>query len=163
MIIRAVRESDIESLHQNRLCGLTKDETAELVRSGIDDEHGNEACFLVAAEQGGVVGMTTVRRLGHRTCRHRAELGGFVVVPAARGIGVARSIVEAAATRAAGWGCSILEVSCRGGTHAENAYLGLGFQVWGRLAGGYHDRDGLVFDEVRLWMSIAPDRPPQIP
>ncbi|MET9318057.1 GNAT family N-acetyltransferase [Kribbella sp. NPDC003505] len=155
MIIRPVRESDIDSLHQNRLCGLTIEETTEMVTSAIDQEPGHEFRFLVAAEQNaGVLGMTTVKRLEHRLCRHRAELGGFVIRPAARGTGLARRIVDAAASQAGEWGCSILELSCRGDTHAEAAYLGLGFEVWGRLPGGYRDHDGLVFDEVRLWMPL---------
>ncbi|TDW81322.1 GNAT family N-acetyltransferase [Kribbella sp. VKM Ac-2566] len=160
MIIRPVRESDIESLHQNRLCGLTIDETTTLVMSAIDEEHGRDSRFLVAAEKdGGVVGMTTVKRLEHRLCRHRAELGGLVILPVARGTGLARRIVDAAGSHASDWGCSILEVSCRGGTHAEKAYIGLGFQVWGQLPGGYHDHDGLVFDEVRLWTSLPTKTP----
>lgn len=159
MIIRPVRESDIESLHQNRLCGLTIDETTTLVMSAIDEEHWRESRFLVAAEEDGVVGMTTVKRLKHRLCRHRAELGGFVILPVARGTGLARRIVDAASSHASDWGCSILEVSCRGGTHAEKAYIGLGFRVWGQLPGGYHDRDGLVYDEVRLWMPLATKAP----
>ncbi|TCO30465.1 ribosomal protein S18 acetylase RimI-like enzyme [Kribbella steppae] len=160
MLIRPVRESDIESLHRNRLCGLTIEETAELVMSATDEEHGDESRFLVAVAQGGgVVGMTTVKRLKHRMCRHRAELGGFVILPVARGTGLARRIVDAASRHAGDWGCSILEVSCRGGTHAEKAYVGLGFQVWGQLPGGFHDHDGLVFDEVRLWMSLPTKTP----
>jgi hypothetical protein len=61
-------------------------------------------------------------------CRHRADIGGFVVA---------------------------LEISCRGGTHAETAYRGLGFAEWGRLSGGYHDHGDQIIDEVRLWMPIV--------
>ncbi|MFB6723412.1 GNAT family N-acetyltransferase [Kribbella sp. NPDC056345] len=156
VIVRSVRESDVESLHAGRLCGVTLDETAGLVRSAVEEEGGGEYRFLVAVEEGGAVaGMTTVRRLDHRMCRHRAELGGFVILPAARGTGLARRIVGAAGDWARQWGCSVLEVSCRGGTRAEAAYVGLGFQVWGRLPGGFHDRGGVVFDEVRLWMALS--------
>ena len=73
-------------------------------------------------------------------------------MPDARGTGLARKMIEKATLHARNWGCSILEISCRGGTHAEAAYLGLGFAEWGRLRGGYHDRGDRIFDEVRLWM-----------
>ncbi|WP_427889284.1 GNAT family N-acetyltransferase [Kribbella sp. GL6] len=155
MIIRRVRTADIASLHANRLCGLTIDETTELVRSAVEQETGEEFCFLVAADEQGVAGMTTVRRLEHRMRRHRAELGGFVIVPAARGTGLARRIVGAAGDVVARWGCSVLEVSCRGGTEAERAYRGLGFEEWGRLPDGLRDRGGLVYDEVRLWTAAV--------
>jgi hypothetical protein len=71
---------------KNRLCGHTIEGTAELVTSAIGEEHGRESRFLVAVDRsGGVVGMTTVKRLQHRMCRHRAELGGLVILPTARG------------------------------------------------------------------------------
>ncbi|RZU19008.1 acetyltransferase (GNAT) family protein [Kribbella rubisoli] len=152
MIIRRVCEGDIESLYRQRLCAFTAEETAELVRAAVEEERGSESCFFVAVDRGDVVGMTTVRRLGHRLCRHRAELGGFVIVPGARGTGLARRIVGAARAEAYGWGCSVLELDCRGGTDAEAAYLGLGFREWGRMPGGFHDRDGAIYDDVRLWM-----------
>ncbi|MGZ0151373.1 N-acetyltransferase family protein [Kribbella sp. WER1] len=154
MIIRRVCTADVASLHENRLCGLTIGETAELVRSAVEREAGEEFRFLVAVDGRGVAGMTTVRRLEHRMRRHRAELGGFVIVPAARGTGLARRIVGAAGEEAARWGCSVLEVSCRGGTDAELAYRGLGFEEWARLPGGLRDRGDLVYDEVRLWMDV---------
>lgn len=93
-------------------------------------------------------------RLEHHMCRHRADVGGFVVATRAQGTGLARKIVLAAEDKARTWGCTILEISCRGGTHAEDAYVGLGFIRRGRLPGGYHDRDGQVFDEVGLWRPI---------
>ncbi|MFF0343494.1 GNAT family N-acetyltransferase [Kribbella sp. NPDC004875] len=151
MIVRRVRLEDVESLHENRLCGLTIEETAGLVRAAVDLEGGDEHCFLVAEDGGGVLGMTTVERLTHRMCRHRATLGGFVIVPAARGTGLARRTVDTAGAQANAWGCTVLEVSCRGGTDAERAYVGLGFREWGRMPNGFHDRGGLLYDEVRLW------------
>jgi hypothetical protein len=46
------------------------EETADLVTSAIDEEHGRESRFLVAVEpDGGVVRMTTVKRLKHRLYR----------------------------------------------------------------------------------------------
>ncbi|MGW7683598.1 N-acetyltransferase family protein [Kribbella sp. NPDC054772] len=130
---------------------MTIEETTELVESAVERERGSEFCFLVAENQGGVVGMTTVERLAHRMRGHRAKLGGFVIVPAARGTGLARQIVDAAGSQANAWGCSVLEVSCRGGTNAERAYVGLGFREWGRMPDGFHDRGGQLYDEVLLW------------
>ncbi|MEQ4210102.1 GNAT family N-acetyltransferase [Actinopolymorpha sp. B9G3] len=155
MIIRPVREEDAASLQQNCFSANTFEQTAAMIPPAIDGlEHG-ESAMLVAEENGDVLGTCTVERLAHRMCRHRADIVGFVITPAAQGTGLARKLVDAANQRARDWGCSILEISCRGGTHAEDAYRSLGFRVWGRLPEGYRDRDQ-TFDEVLLWKPISP-------
>lgn len=155
MRIRAVRPEDVGGLQRNCFGASTVEETETLVRDLVQDQERGEVVCLVAVEDDGeVLGTCTLTRLEHRMCRHRADIGGFVVATSAQGTGLARKIVQAAEDKARSWGCTILEISCRGGTHAEDAYVGLGFIRWGRLPGGYHDRDGQVFDEVRLWRSI---------
>ena len=51
MLIRLVRESDVPSLHEHRLCGVTFEETAELVKTATDAEDGEETRFLVAVDE----------------------------------------------------------------------------------------------------------------
>ncbi len=156
MIIRPVRDEDAASLQRNCFGAITVEQTAEMIKPAVQEGKREEAVMLVAVrDDGDVVGTCSVTRLQHRLCRHRAEVGGFVLTPAAQGTGLARQLIVAASRDAASWGCSILEISCRGGTHAEDAYLGLGFREWGRLPEGYHDHGGLIFDEVRLWMPIT--------
>jgi len=154
MLIRPVRYEDAASLTRNCFSGNTVDQTAAMISPLVDDFARAEAVWLVAADETDeIVGTCTITRLQHRLCRHRADLGGFVVTPPARGTGLARRIVDEASRYVREWGCTILEISCRGGTHAEDAYNGLGFTEWARLPGGFVEEAG-TFDEVRLWKSV---------
>lgn len=160
MIIRPVREEDTASLQRNCFTQSTFEQTAEIVRPSLDDHNHDETVMLVAVgDDGEVVGNCTLTRQQHRMCRHRAEVGGFVIVPSSRGTGLARKILGVASQYARDWGCSILEIGCRGGTHAEDAYVGLGFRVWARLPDGFHDHGDRRYDEVRLWMPIGDGQP----
>jgi GNAT superfamily N-acetyltransferase len=158
MLIRPVRGEDTASLRRTCFSANTAEQMESIVHAALDQQERGETVWLVAIQDDGeVAGTCTVTRLQHRMCRHRADIGGFVVVPDARGTGLARKLIDKATRHARNWGCSILEISCRGGTHAEMAYLGLGFAEWGRLRGGYHDHGDQIFDEVRLWMPISSD------
>lgn len=157
MLIRPVREGDAGDLQRNCFSGTSLEQTTAMVEDAMAEQKRGGAVTLVAVrDDGEVVGTCTVTRLQHRMCRHRADVGGFVIAPTAQGTGLARKIIEAACRHAANWGCTVLEISCRGGTHAEDAYIGLGFKEWGRLPDGYHDHGDLTYDEVRLWMPITP-------
>jgi predicted GNAT family N-acyltransferase len=110
--------------------------------------------LVAEMEDGEVVATCTLTRLEHRMCRHRADIGGFVIGEEWRGTGLARQLVAAAADFARReWSTSILEIAVRGDTHGHQAYLGLGFVEWGRLPGGYED-NGVALDEVRLYQQI---------
>ncbi len=101
-----------------------------------------------------IVASCNLIRETHRMRRHRAELGGFVIIPTERGSGLARRMIDYLARYARReWDVSILDVACRGGTAAERAYRGLGFTEWARLPNGYVDYDA-VYDEVRLFRSL---------
>ena len=91
----------------------------------------------------------------HILTRHRVGVAGFVVASRARGTGVARRLIDEAAEWARRWGGTMLEISCRGGTRAEEAYRGLGFIEWGRLTQGHIDHDGAAFDDVHFYRPLA--------
>ena len=79
------------------------------------------------------MGTGGVGRKEHPLCGHRAELYDIVVHPDYQRRGIARRIVAALRDHAISMGITILEVSCRGGTDAEQVYPRLGFVEWGRL------------------------------
>jgi GNAT superfamily N-acetyltransferase len=152
MVIRPVELGDIMSLRDNCFSATPVGEVRLRVESDRQEAAAGRAVSLVAVDDAGeVVGNLTVTRLQHRLQRHRAKIGGFVIHPRARGSGLARSLIGAAVEWARGQGCSVLEISCRGGTHAEDAYKGLGFVEWGRLPGGFVEEAG-TFDQVDLFM-----------
>ncbi len=106
--------------------------------------------FVAEDPAGMVVACCTLSRHAHRMEQHRAELGGFIIAEQHRGSGLARRMVDHLAVFAAReWQCRSLELCVRGGTHAEDAYRGLGFLEWARMVDGLDDR-GISYDDVRL-------------
>lgn len=153
MEIRGVAHADVEALQRNCFSLTTLEQTRDMVEAAAKKAVAGEGTMLVADENGEAVACVTVSRNVHRLQRHRAHLGGFVIHPSARGRGLARRLTEAAARWAQDHSCSILELDCRGGTHAEDAYRGLGFTEWGRLSGGFIEEAG-TFDQVCLYLVI---------
>src|SRR4051794_28883631 len=137
MNIRPVVVSDVASLRENCFALNTPEQMQAIVEFAIENARSGEGVMLVAVDaDDAVVGNVTVTREAHRLRRHRARMGGFVINPSAQGSGLARSLTKEAAEWCRARACSILELDCRGGTQAESAYRGLGFQEWGRLRGG---------------------------
>jgi GNAT superfamily N-acetyltransferase len=151
--IRQARPDDAEALTRSCFPRSTIEQTRLNLKEALRLAEQGEGVSLLAVRDGEVVGNVTLARGQHRMCRHRVDLGGFVINPVAQGSGLARLMVEAAAEWARARGCDILEIGCRGGTHAEGAYKGLGFVEWGRLKNGYHDHDR-NYDEVRLYRPV---------
>ena len=154
MLIRPVEQSDVVSLRENCFSLITLEQMQEIVESAIENAAADEGVMLVAVNDDAVVvGNVTVTRQAHRLRRHRASLGGFVIHPSARGSGLARDLTRAAAEWCRSHSCTILELDCRGGTPAEQAYRGLGVTEWGRLPGGFIEDAG-TFDQVNFSLRV---------
>lgn len=127
----------------------------ELITGWCREAESADHVLLVAVDGNDLaIGNCTLTRHQHRLERHRAEIGGFVISREHRGTGVARQLVEACADYAREqWDAVILELSVRGGTHAEDAYRGLGFVEWARMPAGFHDHD-TIYDDVRLYRPV---------
>lgn len=155
MLIRQARPEDAPALRESCFDATPVAE----IRAWIDtaraaDRDGTGAMLVAADDLGTAVGTLSVSLRTHRLERHRAEIGGFVIRADHRGTGLARRLADAAAGWARDRGCTILELTCRGGTHAEAAYRGLGFREWGRLPAGLVEPAG-TFDQVNFYMLPA--------
>jgi len=130
--------------------------SVEALREWLEPAEEPDRVVLVATDTDDVaIGNCTLTRRPHRLERHRAEIGGFVIGPDHRGRGIARQLVNACAEYASNhWASESLELGVRGGTHAEDAYRGLGFVEWARMPGGLHDRDA-TYDDVRMYRPIG--------
>jgi GNAT superfamily N-acetyltransferase len=146
-MIRIGRPDDAAALQRACFSGMS----VQQVRTWLDPAEEVDRVLLVATDADDVaIGNCTLTRHAHRLQRHRAEIGGFVISPDHRGTGVARLLVQACADYAREhWGSGTLELGVRGGTHAEDAYRGLGFVEWARMPGGLHDHDA-NYDDVRM-------------
>jgi GNAT superfamily N-acetyltransferase len=156
IIIRPVRPEDAEQLRENVFSANTLQEVKERIADSIMAAEKETQVLLVAEVDGVVVGTGTFVRQTHPFYAHRAEVGGLVVHPHYQRRGIARRIVEQIKEHAASMGLEILEVSCRGGTPAEEVYRRLGFVEWGRLPRGIVEpRDEpKVYDQVHFYMPI---------
>ncbi|MFC7620387.1 GNAT family N-acetyltransferase [Microlunatus sp. GCM10028923] len=154
MRIRRAAEADLGELQRAIFTDMS---LAELRAADERFNRPPDSLHIVAEnDDGEIVASCNLIRETHRMRRHRAELGGFVIIPAERGSGLARRMIDYLARYARReWDVSILDVACRGGTAAERAYRGLGFTEWARLPGGYLDYDA-IYDEVRLYRPVPP-------
>ena len=156
ILIRPVRTEDAEQLRENCFSANTLREVEERIADSIVAAEAETQVLLVAEVDGVVVGTGTFVRNNHPLYAHRAEVGGLVVHPHYQRRGIARRVVEQIKAHAASVGLEILEVSCRGGTPAEQVYRRLGFVEWGRLPRGIVEPwdEPKVYDEVHFYMPI---------
>ena len=134
--IRLVRPEDADPLRENTYSANTLAEVRERVAGEIAAYAQGTRVHLVAEVDGAVVGTGRVGRNEHPLHAHRAELYNIVVHPDYQRQGLARRIIATLHDHALSMGITILAVSCRGGTGAEQVYPRLGFVEWGRLPGG---------------------------
>src|SRR4051794_21851110 len=118
--IRPVQVGDVDSLRENCFSLNTPEEMRAIVDvAQANADHGEGVMFVVLDDAHAGVGNVTLTRESHRLRRHRVRMGGFVIHPSAQGSGLARRLTKEAAEWCRARSCSILELDCRGGTHAE--------------------------------------------
>lgn len=154
MRIRRVTEEDLPALQQAIFTEMSLTELQEADRRF--NRPPDSVQIVAETDSGELVGSCNLVRESHRMRRHRAELGGFVILASHRGTGLARRMIDYLTRYARReWEVSILDVACRSGTPAERAYRALDFIEWARLPEGYHDHDR-TYDEVRLYRPVPP-------
>ena len=99
---------------------------------------GDAGCWAALAVRGSeVLGVATVSSMRDIEHGRVGEIGDLYVLPAARGHGVARALVEAAAAWSRRIGCSALLVTITAEGEREHGLVGfydrLGFAIAGRV------------------------------
>ncbi|SDR91161.1 GNAT family N-acetyltransferase [Microlunatus soli] len=150
-VIRVGTVDDADALHRHCYSATP----VEMIKSWFDPaEETDRVGFVAVDPTDGAIATCTLTRHPHRMQRQRAEIEGFVIAARHRGSGLARRLVEHCADYAGTrWQADSLELSVRGGTHAEDAYRGLGFIEWARFPNGLHDHQR-TYDDVRLYRPI---------
>lgn len=91
------------------------------------------ARLAVAEQDGEVLGCGAWRRFDGGALERMAELKKLMTMPATRGRGVGRALIQALVQDAALAGVELLTLECRGNNHAAlHLYASLGFVVTGR-------------------------------
>lgn len=103
------------------------------VQIWLDGLLASGARLAVAERDGELLGCGAWRRFDGAALGRMAELKKLMTLPAARGQGVGRSVVEALVQDAKTAGIELLTLECRGNNHAAlHLYVSLGFVVTGR-------------------------------
>lgn len=103
------------------------------VQTWLDTLLDSGARLAVAERDGELLGCGAWRRFDGAALGRMAELKKLMTMPAARGQGVGRAVVEVLVEDAADVGVELLTLECRGNNHAALArYASLGFVVTGR-------------------------------
>ena len=164
MLIRPVELADAADLRKNCFSANTLAEVEERITNNLRAYREGTEVHLVAEVDGVVVGTGGLVRKAHPLHAHRGELVSLVVHPDYQRRGIARRIVTDLRHHAQEFGLTLMEVSCRGGTPAEQVYERLGFVECGRLPAGILRagimepwNEGRVYDEVSFYMSVDVD------
>ena len=113
--------------------------------------------FYIVEQSGRVQGFYRTSRYEGRE-RHVAYLGTFAVAPEARGIGLARSIIETAISRLHSDGVTRIELMLEADNpRALSFYRKLGFQLEGAMRSAYkRASDAHYVDELVMAMLLPP-------
>lgn len=157
LTIRPVTMSDGAQLQANCFSAVSVEQVQDAIRATLAAAVDGKELQLVAEIGGLVIGAATLIREAHRLRAHRAGVFGLVVHPAYQQQGVARQLVDALALHGQALGIEVLEISCRGGTDAEQVYPRLGFTEYGRLPQGLLEtgEEPVSFDEVYFYRAVG--------
>lgn len=148
MRLEALRDSP-EAFHTSaeELAATPREVFEEQLRQADGDGD-----VVLGAFDGGLIGITGCRRHARQKLRHKADIWGVYVTPAARRRGVARRLLEAALAYARGWpGVGQVHLTVTASNHAaRDLYASLGFCTYGteprslKLGERYFDEELMV-------------------
>lgn len=130
-------------------------ETARAFWSRMAKDVAAGTRLLFAAWQGAALVGTVQLDLGTPPNQpHRADVQKLLVLPHARGRGVARFLMSHAEAAALAAGRTLLTLDTRAGDTAERLYRALGWVEAGRIPGYAQNADGTLGDTVLFWKKL---------
>ena len=125
----------------------------EFVRTALAD--AASSAMFGAFDEAALVGMAGVHLLDKVKLRHKAQLWGMYVAPAARGRGLGAALVRAVIDHCRSWP-GVLQVQLsvtEAAAEASRVYERAGFREWGREPGGFL-WEGRLVDERHLTLIL---------
>jgi GNAT superfamily N-acetyltransferase len=133
---------------------LTAERAADEWRATAAGLDPHDRIFLVAREEGSIVGTVQIVRAAAENGRHRAEIKRFAVGAAHRGRGIGRVLLEAAVDRARAMGLTLLWLSTHADTDSDRIYARLGWTRMGVMPGFATSPDGAIVGNVFYYLEL---------
>ena len=141
IVIRRAEERDVPAISMIEEASF---ETPWSVREiARDVALGDSTCFIVASEEGDVIGFSEMRLVAGE-----AQIYNIAVAPESRGRGAGESLLRYQIDKAKESGCSVVDLDVRAGNTAALAlYKKAGFKEVGRRKDYYGpDKDAVLMD-----------------
>ena len=152
MTVRLLAQGDAPDLQRYCFSRNTLEETQQRVEDALQRQENGELLQYVAEVDGHTVGTVTLEKASGALWAHRQELWSMVVAEEYQRRGIARAMFNACVEECRKSGAEMITLCVRGGEPAEEVYLKLGFQRYGKLERGLIEPWGecKVFDEVLM-------------
>jgi GNAT superfamily N-acetyltransferase len=133
---------------------LTAERAADEWRATAARLDPDDRVFLVARDEGRILGTVQIVRAAADNGRHRAEIQRFAVSAAKRGLGIGRVLLEAAVERARAMGITLLWLSTHADTDSDRIYARLGWTRMGVMPGFATSPDGATVGNVFYYLEL---------
>jgi GNAT superfamily N-acetyltransferase len=133
---------------------LTRERAADEWRATAARLDPDDRVFLVARDDGRIVGTVQIVRAAADNGRHRAEIQRFAVTADMRGRGIGRVLLEAAVERAREMGLTLLWLSTHADTDSDCIYERLGWTRMGVMPGFAANPDGAIVGNVFYYLEL---------
>ncbi|MER5612570.1 GNAT family N-acetyltransferase [Streptomyces sp. NPDC002215] len=140
------------------LAPLDRDVAAVWWRERAGDVDAGLLQVWIARDAERVAGTIALSRARLPNARHRAEVAKLMVRPSARGLGLGRSLLDAAERSAAGAGVTLLVLDTESGSPAERLYRSAGWTECGSIPDYAEDPAGVLKPTTFYYKAIGPER-----
>lgn len=150
--IRPVKLSDSTDIHKYLFIQALENDIKKNLQEDLQKMDQGKLLRVVAEADGKVIGQCDFRQASSAIHQHIVDVTGLVVNPNFQGHGISSQLMEYGFNWAKELGMTIVTISVRKGTKAEDIYIHQGFKVYGELKDGIKETwgDGKVYDEIFL-------------
>ena len=154
--IRPVKVTDAKDISTCCFVTANEEEIRKQIEKDLKKIQEGNLTRLVAVSEGSVIGHCEISKKTSPVQAHIAEIYGVVVNEKNQGKGIFSKLLNAGIGWSKEKGCSLLVISVRKGTKAEEVYKHAGFKVYGELENGIVEPwgDRKSYTEVYLYKNI---------
>lgn len=154
--IRPIKVTDAKDISTYCFTTAKEDEIRLQIKKDLKRIQEGSLARFVASVEGKVVGHCEISLRLSPVQTHIAEIFGAVVNEKYQRKGIFSKLLDAVITWAKEIGCSLIVISVRKGTKAEEVYIHVGFKIYGELENGIVEPWGekKSYTEIYLYKNI---------